>query len=99
MLFKNPNSKRKNPFRSIYDNEEFKTILQHKGSLPNFSYLVDVELTNHCNLKCIFCARQAMTRDKGFMSEEVLKKVVAECSKFNTPLDLFAGANPFCIQR
>ena len=74
MMFKNPNSKRENPFRNIYDNKEFKTVLQHKDNLPNFPYLVDVELTNNCNLKCIFCGQQAMRRQKGFMSEELLKK-------------------------
>ena len=95
MIFENPDSKRKNLFRNIYDNEEFKTVLQHKGNLPNFSYLVDVELTNHCNLKCIFCGRQAMTRDKGFMSEEILKKVVVECSKFNTPIRFIRWGEPF----
>jgi len=94
-MSKNPNSKRENPFRKIYDSEEFRTVLQHKDNLPNFPFLVDVELTNHCNLKCIFCGQQAMKRPKGFMSEEILKKVVDECSKYNTPIRFIRWGEPF----
>lgn len=95
MMFKNPNSKRENPFRKIYDAEEFKTILQHKDRLPEFPFLVDIELTNHCNLKCIFCGQQAMTRHKGFISKEILKKVVDECSQYNTPIRFIRWGEPF----
>lgn len=86
MMFKNPDSKRENPFRKTYDNEQFKTVLQHKNNLPDFPFLIDIELTNHCNLKCIFCVQQVMTKRKGFMSEEVFKKVIDECSEYNTPV-------------
>lgn len=95
MMYRNPNSKRENPFRKIYDNELFKNILQHKDELPNFPFIVDVELTNCCNLKCIFCGQQAMTRKKGFISEQVLKKVVDECSNYNTPLRFIRWGEPF----
>lgn len=94
MMFKNPKSKRENPFRKIYDSKEFRTVLQHKDTLRNFPFLVDVELTNHCNLKCIFCMQQAMTRPKGFMSEGIFKKVVDECSEFNTPIRLIRVGEP-----
>lgn len=96
MMFKNPNSRRENPFRKIYDNEEFKSVLQHKDDkIPKFPYLVDVEVTNHCNLKCIFCGQQAMTRHKGFMSDEILKKVVDECARHNTPIRFIRWGEPF----
>lgn len=95
MLFQNPNSKRQNPFRQVYDSEEFKTVLQHRDNIPEFPYLVDIELTNHCNLECIFCWQQCMTRDKGFISEELFKKVVHECSQHNTPIRLIRWGEPF----
>jgi len=97
MMFNNPNSKRKNPFRNIYDNEEFKTVLQHKNNLPKFPFLVDVELTNYCNLKCIFCGQQAMKRNKGFMSEENLKRIADECSQsqHNVPIRFIRWGEPF----
>ena len=93
MMFKNPNSKRKNPFRKIYDSEEFKTTLQN--NLTKFPFLVDVELTNHCNLKCIFCGQQVMKRPKGFMSEEIFKKIVDECAEFGTPIRCIRWGEPF----
>jgi len=96
MLVKNPNSKRENAFRSIYDDVGFQLVCQRKDNLPNFPYIVDVELTNHCNLKCIFCAGQnAMTREKGFISEKLLMKAVDECSLFNTPIRFIRWGEPF----
>ena len=95
MLFKNPNSTRENPFNRIYRDEKFSNILQNKENLLNFPYFVDVELTNHCNLQCIFCGQQAMYRHKGFMSKELLKKIVDECAQFNTPLRFIRWGEPF----
>jgi len=95
MLFQNPNSNRYNPFRQVYDSEEFKTVLQHRDNIPEFPYLVDIELTNHCNLQCIFCGQQGMTRDKGFITEDLFKKVVTECSQHDTPIRLIRWGEPF----
>lgn len=94
-MFKNPNSKRENPFRELYDAEEFKTVLQRKDKLSKFPFLVDVELTNHCSLKCIFCGQQTMTRHKGFISEKILNKVADECSKHDTPIRFIRWGEPF----
>ena len=95
MLFKNPNSKRENPFNKIYLSEELNTVFQRKSDPKKFPYFIDVELTNHCNLQCIFCGQQAMHRHKGFMSEELLKKIVDECSQFNTPIRFIRWGEPF----
>ncbi len=94
MMYKNPNSSRVNPFRKIYDDDKFKNILQYRDSLPEFPFLVDVELTNYCNLNCIFCGQQAMTRHKGFMSEEIFKKVIDECVIYNTPVRFIRWGEP-----
>jgi MoaA/NifB/PqqE/SkfB family radical SAM enzyme len=37
-----------------------------------------IEVTNACNLKCIMCHRQAMTRDVGFMDVELFKECVRQ---------------------
>ncbi len=39
---------------------------------------LDLEITNHCQLECICCPRQFMKRERGFMSWEILKKVIKE---------------------
>jgi MoaA/NifB/PqqE/SkfB family radical SAM enzyme len=95
MFQKNPKSKRINPFGKIYQDRDFKTVLGHKDKLPSFPYLVDIELTNRCNLKCIFCGQQAMKRPKGFMSEKIFKKVADECAKFKTPIRFIRWGEPF----
>ncbi len=51
-----------------YENVEFpKTIL--------------VEVTNSCNLNCVFCANSKMTRDRGFINKEMLMSVLEEAFK------------------
>ena len=94
MRVENPESKRINPFREIYDNMDFKTVLQHKKQLPRFPYLVDLELTNNCNLRCIFCGQQAMTRERGFLTEEIFHKVIDECAIHKTPVRLIRWGEP-----
>jgi len=95
MFQKNPKSKRINPFGKIYRDRDFKTVLGHKDKLPSFPYLIDIELTNYCNLNCIFCGQQAMKRPKGLMSEKTFKKVADECAKFGTPIRLIRWGEPF----
>ncbi len=95
MLIRNPHSNRENSFRAIYDNADSISLLQDKDKLPDFPFLVDVELTNHCNLSCIMCPRHAMKRDKGFMSEEIFKGVVEECAQRKTPIRLIRFGEPF----
>lgn len=42
---------------------------------------VQIELTNHCNYKCLVCPHSEflLTRKKGYMAESLYKKVVDEC--------------------
>ena len=57
--------RRSNPFGALYKSGE---IAATQGVvLPN-PLIMDVELTNHCNLNCVMCARRLMTREKGYMS-------------------------------
>jgi radical SAM protein with 4Fe4S-binding SPASM domain len=63
---------RKNPFNGIYT--------QLNGNDGNFDYpvCIDMELTNNCNLHCLFCptGTGTSTRNKGFMAEEVFQKLL-----------------------
>jgi MoaA/NifB/PqqE/SkfB family radical SAM enzyme len=99
MIFNNPYSNRENPFRSIYDSEHFKTVLMNKDEICEFPFLVDIELTNHCNLKCIFCGQQAMTREKGFISEGTFQKIIDECSLHSTPVRFIRWGEPFLHEK
>ena len=63
---------RENPFNEIY--------AQLNGNDGDFSYpvCIDIELTNNCNLQCLFCptGTGTSTRNKGFMAEEVFQKIL-----------------------
>jgi len=81
---------RKNPFQEIYSRETFKKFATYR-----FPEIVDVELTNNCNLNCKMCARQNMTRLKGFMSKETFESLAFECIQNNAGVRLIGWGEPF----
>jgi radical SAM protein with 4Fe4S-binding SPASM domain len=48
---------------------------------PDFPPRVQLEITNRCNLRCIMCTRNQMTRPTGDMAVEIVKKVADEVSR------------------
>jgi MoaA/NifB/PqqE/SkfB family radical SAM enzyme len=46
---------------------------------PVLPEIVQIESTNICNAKCVFCPRDDMHRRQGIMSVELFKKIVDEC--------------------
>ncbi|MGD9344564.1 MAG: radical SAM protein [Candidatus Aminicenantes bacterium] len=43
--------------------------------------MVSIEITNACNLECIMCARNKMSRDVGFMDFDLYCKIIDECAE------------------
>ena len=41
---------------------------------------MQIESTNICNAKCVFCPRDEMHRRQGVMSFDLFKKIVDECA-------------------
>ena len=41
---------------------------------------INIEPTNHCNMKCTMCPHSIMSREKGFMALETFKGLIDECS-------------------
>ena len=80
---------RRNPFRQIYESKEF----NNRNSL--MPQMVDIELTNHCNLRCKMCDRQRMNRLRGYMPEHIYCKLVDECQKYKIPLRFIGWGEPF----
>ena len=66
-------------FEKVYGLTELKN--PHNYALPDKPFIIDVELTNNCNLLCAFCDRQLMKRPKGFIDLEVFKKVADQAAK------------------
>ena len=46
---------------------------------PIWPEIVQIESTNICNAKCVFCPRDEMHRRQGVMAFDLFKKVVDEC--------------------
>jgi MoaA/NifB/PqqE/SkfB family radical SAM enzyme len=46
---------------------------------PRLPEIVQIESTNICNAKCVFCPRDEMHRKQGVMSRELFRKIVDEC--------------------
>src|SRR5579862_9101073 len=48
---------------------------------PILPEIVQIESTNICNAKCVFCPRDDMHRTQGVMSRELFRKIVDECAE------------------
>jgi hypothetical protein len=47
---------------------------------PRLPDIVQIESTNLCNAKCVFCPRDEMHRRQGVMDIDLFKKIVDECA-------------------
>ena len=50
---------------------------------PALPEIVQIESTNICNAKCVFCPRDDMHRDEGIMDMALFKKIADECAALN----------------
>jgi len=77
----------------------------NKAATQNYSppkpLAVDIELSDACNLKCVFCAHGIGTMNNvGFMDDDSAKKLIDECASLGVHSIKFnwrgeAGINPF----
>ncbi len=59
--------------------DKIKTVYGYYANrhvLGTYPMQVAIELTNRCNLKCVMCPHDRMTRSQGNMSEELFKKII-----------------------
>src|SRR5919108_874350 len=47
---------------------------------PRLPEIVQIESTNICNAKCVFCPRDEMHRRQGIMTFDLYRKIVDECA-------------------
>ena len=50
---------------------------------PAVPDIAQIESTNICNAKCVFCPRDEMHRDEGIMDMALFKKIADECAALN----------------
>jgi len=67
---------RVNPFAPLY-----KACNAPKTTLPDFPRIIDLEVTNSCNFRCIFCptGNRSMKRPTGFMDFGVFVRIIEQC--------------------
>jgi MoaA/NifB/PqqE/SkfB family radical SAM enzyme len=71
------------------------------GILKSFDkVLLRLESTNHCNFKCTFCPHPIMTREKGFMDENMVYRLLEEAGQMGFKmLDLRNFGEPIVDKR
>lgn len=62
--------------------EDLKTI-ESKFSISDFPLNIAVEPSNYCNLNCIMCANDKLTRKRGVMDIRLYKKIIDEIAVEN----------------
>jgi hypothetical protein len=67
---------------------------------PILPEIVQIESTNICNAKCVFCPRDEMHRRQGVMPFELFRKIVDECAKLGiTHIRVHNYGEPFIDRR
>lgn len=80
-------------FAKLYKKPAFLNPYGHP--LNEFPFYIDVELTNVCNLKCIMCSRQIMTRKLGYMDWGIYKRIIDETSRYEAGVRFVRFGEPF----
>lgn len=85
-----------NPFAPLYAQCNTGTSAEKYASLADFPRIIDVEVTNACNFRCLFCptGNHAMTRASGFMALSVFRRLADECGEHRTGLRLIGWGEP-----
>ena len=88
--------KRQNPFDPIYELCDIGNSRQKLENLNKFPRIIDVELTNTCNYRCICCPTGAgtVTRRKGIMKDEVFYRILDEAKEHKTPIRFTVFGEP-----
>lgn len=85
-----------NPLQEHYDLCNAGDSKKKLANLPAFPHMIDLELTNTCNFRCLMCptGNFSQQRDKGFMSEEVYYSVLDGLGEHNIPIRYIRWGEP-----
>jgi radical SAM protein with 4Fe4S-binding SPASM domain len=83
-----------NPFDPLYAQCNAGTNADKYASLPDLPRLIDVEVTNSCNFRCLMCptGNHQMTRASGFMSRDTFAALNRQC--YGTGLRFIGWGEP-----
>lgn len=75
-------------------------LLAGRERAPRLPDIVQIESTNICNARCVFCPRDEMARRQGVMDDALYRKIVDECARLGIGhLRLHNYGEPFVDQR
>lgn len=85
-----------NPLQPIYDICNAGNSKKKLATLPAFPRLIDIEMTNTCNFRCLMCptGNFSQKREKGFMDDEVFYKILDEIRPHKTPVRFIRWGEP-----
>ncbi len=85
-----------NPFQPIYDICNAGHSKEKLAKLPAFPRMIDIEMTNTCNFRCLMCptGNFSQKRTKGFMDDAVFYKILDEIRPHKTPLRFIRWGEP-----
>ncbi len=85
-----------NPFQHLYDACNAGNSKQKLVNLPEFPRLIDVEMTNTCNFRCLMCptGNFSQKRAKGFMTDELFYRLLEDIRPYRTPLRFIRWGEP-----
>ena len=90
------NGEESDPFLFIYSDPGW---LRDYDPAREFPFWVNIESTNLCNLDCIFCSRQLSRAPKGYMSDEVLARIVEETARYGASMRVAGWGEPLLHPR
>ena len=88
--------KKKDIFEVLYKICNSGTTKQKIARIGTFPKLVDIELTNCCNMRCKMCPTGCGTtnRTSGYMDTRMIERILDELSQYKTPIRLIRWGEP-----
>ena len=86
-----------NSFAGIYRKCNSGTMAEKQANPRPFPLLLDLELTNTCNLHCVMCptGQGTVKRPKGYMSPTLFGVILKEAAKYGAALRFVRWGEPF----
>ena len=69
-----------------FSEDRLKVLRDFQSNRKEYPFVVQIELTNWCNINCTMCSRKSMKRKIEFMDFELYKKLVNEVAELKVPI-------------
>ncbi|MBI2236394.1 MAG: radical SAM protein [Magnetospirillum sp.] len=89
------------PLQPLYDLCNAGNSREKLADLPAFPRMLDIELTNTCNFRCLMCptGNFSQKRAKGFMADETYHRLLDECAQHGAAIRFIRWGEPLTHPR